>query len=63
MNRHYEVCWARSNRADVVAAIRSNARRHATEAEARDEARTLVPPSPDVVALVIECRTEREGAP
>jgi hypothetical protein len=50
----YEVHWARSNRADEVIALRSNARQHADHQSAEAEARTLTPPRPTLVPIVVE---------
>ena len=53
---HYEVHWARTNRADKLVAMRSGAQRHATPAEAAAEAATICPPRPDLVPVVVEVR-------
>jgi hypothetical protein len=59
MQSHYEVHFARSNRADLVSAARANVTRHETYEAALEESRLVVPPRPDLVTLVCEVRTFR----
>lgn len=53
----YEVHWAISNRADEVAALRTGAHRYERREDAEAERRTIRPPKPDLVALVVEVRS------
>jgi len=55
---HYEVHFARANRADQIASLRRGATRHDTREAALAEASRIVPPRPDLVTLVVEVRRE-----
>jgi hypothetical protein len=58
----YEIHWARSNRCDEIAAMRTGARRHERRSEAEAEAVTLRSGPRDslgtVVPIVVEVRGE-----
>lgn len=60
---HYEVHWARSNRADEMVALRRGAKKHMSLAEAEQEARQIRPPRPNLVPLVVEVRGTGRSLP
>jgi hypothetical protein len=49
---YYEVHWAAANHSDQVCTFRRGAKRHRSEAAARQEARSVNPPNPFVVPIV-----------
>lgn len=57
MTIKYEVHWARSNRADEIVALRRGAISHKSAEEAELESRTLTPPKPTLVPIVVAVRS------